>query len=103
MANLNRTAAKWSLFEFDERHDAVVDIDCSDRGNLATRLVHATKEPAALDRFAESIQKIQTIMPNCELAAVSGAELAFRWRGLEFARAEPSRQRSAAGKRSSSA
>ena len=34
MANLNRAAAKWSLFELDERHDALMEIDCSDRGNV---------------------------------------------------------------------
>ena len=87
MANLNRAAAKWSLFEFDERHDALVEIDCSDRGNVATRLVHATNEAAALERFAESLAKIRSILPNCEVAVLSAAELAFRWRGLEFARA----------------
>lgn len=87
MANLNRAAAKWSLFEFDERHDALVEIDCTDRGNVATRLVHATNETAALERFAESIARINTILPNCEVAVLSPAELAFRWRGLEFARA----------------
>jgi len=87
MANLNRTAAKWRLFEFNERDDAVVEIDCSDRGNVATRLVHSTNETAALERFAESIARVQTILPNCEIAVLSGAEIAFRWRGLEFARA----------------
>jgi hypothetical protein len=87
MANLNRAAAKWRLFEFDERHDAVIEIDCSDRGNVATRLVHAPNEAAALERFAESIQKIHTVLPNCEAAVVSAGEISFRWRGLEFARA----------------
>src|SRR5438309_216069 len=87
MANLNRAAAKWRLFEFDERHDSVIEMDCSDRGNIATRLVHATNETAALDRFDESITRIQTILQNCEVAVLSPAELAFRWRGLEFARA----------------
>jgi hypothetical protein len=87
MANLNRAAAKWRLFEFDERHDAVTEIDCSDRGNINTRLVHAPNEAAALERFAESIEKIRTILPNCEVAILSPAEIAFRWRGLEFARA----------------
>jgi hypothetical protein len=42
MAHLNRSAAKWSLFELDERHDALVEIDCTDRGNITTRLAHAT-------------------------------------------------------------
>lgn len=87
MANLNRAAAKWRLFELDERHDALVEVDCSDRGNVATRLVHATNEAAAQERFAESIARIHAILPNCEVAVLSAAELAFRWRGLEFARA----------------
>jgi len=87
MARLSRGAAKWRLFEFDERDDAVVEIDCSDRGNVATRLVHATNEEAARERFAESVAKINAILPNCEVAVLSAAEIAFRWRGLEFARA----------------
>jgi hypothetical protein len=86
MANLNRDAAKWSLFELDERHDALVEIDCGDRGNVATRLVHATDDGAARERFKESIAKVQHILPNCEVAVLSAAEIAFRWRGLEFAR-----------------
>ena len=87
MANLNRAAAKWSLFELDERDNALVEVDCTDRGNVSTRLVHATNETAALERFADSIARINTILPNCEVAVLSAAELAFRWRGLEFARA----------------
>ena len=51
MANLNRDAAKWWLFELDERHDALVEIDCADRGNVATRLVHAADDAAARERF----------------------------------------------------
>ncbi len=87
MANLNRAAAKWRLFEFDERQDAVVEVDCTDRGNVATRLVHATNETAALDRFAESIARVRAVLPNCEVAVLSPVEISLRWRGLEFARA----------------
>jgi hypothetical protein len=87
MANLNRNAAKWRLFELDERHDALVEMDCADRGNVATRLVHATDEEAARERFSESIARMQVLLPNCETAVLSAAEIAFRWRGLEFARA----------------
>ena len=87
MANLNRAAAKWSLFELNERHDAVIEIDCTDRGNVSTRLVHAANESAARERFADSIARIDAILPNCEVAVLSPAELAFRWRGLEFSRA----------------
>jgi hypothetical protein len=87
MANLNRDAAKWSLFELDERHDALVEIDCGDRGNVATRLVHAADDVSARERFKESISRIQQILPNCEAGVLSAAEVVFRWRGLEFARA----------------
>lgn len=87
MANLNRDAAKWSLFELDERHDSLVEIDCSDRGNVSTRLVHAANDEAAKERFKNSIARVQEILPNCEVAVLSAAEVVFRWRGLEFARA----------------
>jgi hypothetical protein len=87
MANLNRDAAKWSLFEFDESQDALVEIDCADRGNVATRLMHATDEEGARERFKHSIMQMQEVLPNCEVAVLSAAEVAFRWRGLEFARA----------------
>ncbi len=87
MANLNRDAAKWRLFEVDERHDALVEIDCADRGNVATRLVHATDHQSTHERFKHSIARIEEILPNCEVAVLSPAEIGFRWRGLEFARA----------------
>jgi hypothetical protein len=87
MANLNRDAAKWRLFEFDERHDALNEIDCADRGNVATRLVHATNHEAACERFKDSIARVEKILPNCEVEVASPAEIVFRWRGLDFARA----------------
>jgi hypothetical protein len=87
MANLNRDAAKWRLFELDERHDALVEIDCGDRGNVFTRLVHAADDEAARERFKESIGRVQGILPNCEVGVLSAGEIVFRWRGLEFARA----------------
>jgi hypothetical protein len=87
MANLNRDAAKWSLFELDERHDALIEIDCADRGNVSTRLVHAADREQARSRFSDSIARVQEILPNCEVSVPSAAEVVFRWRGLEFARA----------------
>lgn len=87
MANLNRAAAKWRVFEFNERDDSLVEIDCTDRGNLRTRLTHAVNEEGAKERFAESIARMEEIVPNCEVVVLSAAEIGFRWRGLEFARA----------------
>jgi len=87
MANLSPATAKWRLFELDERQDALWEIDCADRGNVATRLAHSTNAQAAKDRFADSIASIQKLLPACEVAVLSAAEIAFRWRGLDFARA----------------
>jgi hypothetical protein len=87
LAHLHRDAAKWQLYEFDQQHDEVVAIDCNDRGNIATRLVRCPDEAAVLERFADSIHRVLSLLPDCEVAVLSTSEVAFRWRGLEFARA----------------
>jgi hypothetical protein len=87
MANLNSAAAKWQLFEYDEREDSLAEVDCGDRGNIDTRLVHVADEIAARERFKQSIAKVQQALPNCDVAVLSAAEVSFRWRGLEFASA----------------
>jgi hypothetical protein len=86
MGHLSR-AAKWQLYEFDEKEDTVREIDCADRGNVSTRLVRCPDEAAAHERFAESIGRIRKLLPGCEIAVLSPAEIAFRLKGLEFARA----------------
>ncbi len=87
MAHLNREAARWELYEFDENSDTLTEVDIADRGNVATRLVHAYDEEAAHSRFADEIATVRQIMPEAEIAVLSGAEIAFRLHGLEFARA----------------
>lgn len=87
LAHLNRDAAKWQLYEFDQRHDEVTAVDCDDRGNVSTRLVRCPDEAAVLERFADSIHRVLSLLPECEVAVLSTSEVAFRWLGLEFARA----------------
>ncbi len=87
MAHLNPDAAKWQLYELKERDAELVEIDISDRGNIATRLVRAPDEIAVRERFAGSIAQIRDIMPEAEIAILSSAEIAFRRHGLEFAQA----------------
>lgn len=87
MSNLNRNAAKWRLFEFDERHDEVVEIDCADRGNIATRLVQCPNVERAHERFREPIATVHQLVPECNAVVLSPAEIAFRLHGLELARA----------------
>src|SRR5208282_4199721 len=87
MAHLHPTAAKWHLYEFDQREDACAAVDIGDRGNLATRLVHSIDEGLARERFAESIARIRGILPQSEVVVLSPALISFRRHGLEFAQA----------------
>ena len=87
MAQLNRAAAKWQLYELDEREGNLKEIDVSDCGNVATRLVRAGDESATRERFALEIATVRELMPEVETALLSPAEVAFRCHGLEFARA----------------
>ncbi len=87
IAHLNPDAAKWHLYELKERDAELIEIDISDRGNIATRLVHAADEAAVRARFADPITRIHHLMPEAEIAILSSAEIAFRRHGLEFARA----------------
>jgi hypothetical protein len=86
-AHLNRDLARWRLFELDERAEEVCELDCADRGNIATRLVQCPSQAAARERFAPSIARIRGLVPEVEVAVLSAGEMAFRLRGLEFARA----------------
>jgi len=87
MAHLHPTAAKWQLYEFDQREDALTPADIGDRGNLATRLVHSIDESLARERFAGSIARIRGILPPAEIVVLSPALMSFRRHGLEFAQA----------------
>jgi hypothetical protein len=87
MAQLHPTAAKWSLYEFDQSEDSFVECDLGDRGNLATRLVHAVDERSTRLRFVEAIARIRSILPQAEVAVLSPALISFRRHGLEFAQA----------------
>jgi hypothetical protein len=87
LACLNPQAAKWQLYELEEREELLKEVDCADRGNVATRLVHSPDDATAKERFAESIAWVRAAMPEAEVAVLSPAEMAFRCHGLEFARA----------------
>ncbi len=91
-AHLNPLAAKWQLYELEEREDNLREIDVSDRGNVATRLMHWSDQAAARERFAAPITRVRELMPEAEVAVLSPAEIAFRCHGLEFARARVAHQ-----------
>jgi hypothetical protein len=92
MAHLHPDAAKWQLYELENRDDHLKEIDLSDGGNVRTRLVHWTDEAEARERFAEAIGRVRELMPEAEVAVISPAEVAFRCHGLEFAKARLAHQ-----------
>ena len=47
MAHLDREAARWELYELDERAETCAPLDSGDSGNLATRLIRAVDADAA--------------------------------------------------------
>jgi hypothetical protein len=98
VAHLNPDAAKWQLYELEEREEEIRPVEILDRGNISTRLARCTDETETLSRFAEAIALVRTLMPETEIGMLSPAEIAFRCHGLEFARArlsaEPGKFRS---------
>src|SRR5207248_7151959 len=78
MAHLARGVCKWRLFEVDERGSDVQEMDCGDAGNIETRLVHCADPAAARERFQHSIQRVQALAPETEVAIVTPGEIAFR-------------------------
>ena len=87
MAHLNFGAAKWQLYELEERAGELKRVELSDRGNISTRLVLCPEEAKVLARFAAPVALIKGLMPEADVGTVSSAELSFRCHGLEFAKA----------------
>jgi hypothetical protein len=87
MAHLNRGAAKWELYELDEREDDLRQIEIADRGNVLTRLVRCPDDEEIFERFGGPIALVRSMMAEVEIGVLSPAEISFRCHGLEFARA----------------
>jgi hypothetical protein len=86
LAHFNHAAAKFQLFEFDERDESSIQIDLSDHGNIQTRLVRLPDADQARSRFSATVSKVLVLAPQAEIAVISPTELSFRLHGLELAR-----------------
>ena len=86
-ANLHAEAAKWQLYELDERAEMAEALDSADSGNIITRLTRAVDAESAQQRFATSVTRIRGLAPAAEISVQSASEIVFRLYGLEFARA----------------
>ncbi|MGH9601616.1 MAG: hypothetical protein ACRD24_04415 [Terriglobales bacterium] len=87
MAHLDRSAARFELFEVNEREESVSALDTADRGNIATRLVRCPDFDAVRERFRESVARVKALVPDADVTVLGAGEVAFRLLGLEFARA----------------
>jgi hypothetical protein len=95
LAWMNARAARWELYELDEKTEELYQREYSDQGNLDSRLVHAPNTTAAEERFRSAIQRVQALLPahavaHMETVFRSGSEVGLLWNGLEFARVRTS-------------
>lgn len=91
LAWMNSRAAKWELYELDEKAEELFQRDYGDQGNFESRLVHAPNTMAAEERFRSAIECVQALLPahavaEMEVVFRSGSEVGLLWNGLEFAR-----------------
>ena len=87
IAHLDENAAKWELYELDEREDDLRQMEITDRGNVLTRLVRCPENEEISTRFGGPIALVRSMMAEAEIGVLSPAEISFRCHGLEFARA----------------
>jgi hypothetical protein len=87
LAQLNHSAAKFQLYEVDQRDESLAEIDCADTGNINTRLVRCPDHEQTRSRFQTAISRVLAEVPNCDVAVLSPTEVSFRLHGLEFAKA----------------
>ncbi|MDP9049743.1 MAG: hypothetical protein M3O31_03335, partial [Acidobacteriota bacterium] len=91
LAWMNQDAAKWELWEFDEKTEELEQRDIADHGNISTRLIQAPNETTARERFAGEAARVMRLVSDAMLNLVeqrlrSATEMAFLLHGLEFAR-----------------
>ncbi len=88
-------AAKWEMYELDEKAEELYLRDHPDQGNLDTHLVHAPNTRATEERFRSAILRVHALLPSnaaaeMEVVIRSGSEVGLLWHGLEFARVRTS-------------
>ena len=91
MAWLDRSLAKWRLWEYETEHSSLTPVDTTDNGNLNFRLMHAFHPDAAVERSRKALTTLLALLPTdlrsrTEIRPRSTNEIALLLHGLEFAR-----------------
>lgn len=89
---MNTAAARWELYEIDEKSESLYQRDPGDHGNFDSHMVHAPNTEAAQERFGAAVAKVRRLLPpwagpQMEVVFRAGSEVGLLWNGLEFARA----------------
>lgn len=88
---LNTAAAKWELYELDERSEELEQIDLQDTGNVRANLVHAFNPQSTLERSRAAVDRVLGLLTPglraaTEIRVRSATEIGFLLHGLEYAR-----------------
>src|SRR6516162_9573699 len=75
LAHLNQDAAKFQLFELEERDESLAPVDFSDQGNVHTRLMRCPDSALVRERFACAIARVLALAPQAEVAVLSSSEI----------------------------
>ena len=91
MAWLNRSLAKWRLWEYDIDAGSMTPVDTADTGNVSFRLMHAFDPDTAVARSSETITSVLSLLPaplrlRTEVRPRNTGEIGLLLHGLEFAR-----------------
>ncbi len=91
LAWMRTDAAKWELYELDERTEELTERDPADTGNLSTKLLHAPDPERARERFAAALSRVMDLVPAAAAGSVetrlrSANDMGVLLHGLEFAR-----------------
>lgn len=80
LACLHHEQAKFELYEFDEAEQKLQQLDCRDRGNIATHLVKCVNPGAAKERLQSAVDRVLSLVPypgKVQLVATSHRQRIF--------------------------
>ncbi len=90
LAWMRTDAAKWEMYELEERTEELTERDPADTGNLTTKLLHAPDPERARERFAPALARVMGLVPEAAAGSVetrlrSANEMGVLLHGLQFA------------------
>ena len=92
MAHLNPARSRFQLYELEEADASIEERALHGHADLDSHLQRRPDAEQVHKQFAGAIAMIRAASPEAEIAIASPAEISFRLKGLEFARARLTQQ-----------